>query len=342
MVIAFDIFRENGMAGIAFGKNNETSAVFPCDAPCRQMMLQTWEEMHTFTSFFNKTVRFFEEQYNEPLEFAYFVVPYDFSYLQKARIKESVKNARIPRVRCCNCLEVVAWEHAFAEERTYFFCQLEKDRIEVAFVETGSGVVETIGASGIRLVSGEETQKLQKRLTDEINLLFKETVQDWNCVSRVVLVGRSPHSLVSLLEGITGKKCYKMKNNAVRGLVDQMQWMNKGNRNTPLLLPMQHYNLWAAMGESGEKDVVINRYSTIPTLQTAKLLISTEKTLYLYEGNYMNPRFDTRIAALDLSRAREGSEIECEINIDANGEITASVKDEKGEMLIPNTVLPAL
>ena len=194
---------------------------------------------------------------------------------------------------------------------------------------------QMLGISGIRLDRDDRTDKAQSQLKTDVKQFLKEigTENDRKEIEFLYIFGNTFDKAVEWLEEAFDRTPIIMRNDASKGAMKQL-----GNRcgwiSGELLLQTVPFSISLALGENVERGIVIPRYAVYPMERSIQLLVSTETILHIYEGNYLNPRFDTEIGSVSLAQIPEGHEAECTLNMDAEGILLLTVRNEQKEILL--------
>lgn len=226
------------------------------------------------------------------------------------------------------------------------YCSLHPDRIEFTVFEHSDGITELLGTTTVMINKNQETDTIKKQIHSEINQLTKdlnlttriskETYMfysdlgcDHNLKEYVIDLSKSSFGV----EPISYSSCC-----ASRGALLQAMILH-GKLKQSLVLNTQNRSISIGLGENGEFKNMIRYYSTIPIKKTEDLLVSNEKRLLLYEGNYLNRKFDTVIGEFKIPDHLEGHTIKVELLIDVRHKISISVTDDRNNVVLPRTIV---
>ncbi|WP_026657819.1 Hsp70 family protein [Butyrivibrio sp. AC2005] len=106
-----------------------------------------------------------------------------------------------------------------------------------------------------------------------------------------------------------------------------------------LIMSTQNKAISACLGENGEHKKLVDYYTHLPTKRADCLLVSTEPELFIYEGNYINRKYDTIIGEFSIPENFEGHQIWVTVDIDIDMRIKVSVSDDSQNIIIPYTLL---
>jgi len=264
-------------------------------------------------------------------------VPFDFSCLQKTKIQTIAETLGIGEAFCGSGIEYQAFSRPVENEMS-FFAQIEADRIEFGIVDICDGIYDVLGFNGIRLNSSDRSEQVRTQLNTEVKQFLKdmndaaipETLEFLNVFGDVY------DPAVKWLEEAFGKTAVLQRCNATKGaLRHELVWQGS---EVGMLLQCVPNNLSLALGENGERGIVVPHYDTYPVEKSIRLLVSTETTLHVYEGNYSNPRFDTKIGSVSLAEIPEGHEVECTLKMDVRGRTRLVVRNEQGVVVFDKSL----
>lgn len=333
MYLAADLFREIGAIAVCLSSGMQFVA--PGRMPGKPQRFDCAEEVTQVGTYLINAVRFLKWEYGEEIELAVFTVPYHFSHSQKRTLLRLARQAGISKVRLCYPTELNAYAHYSEDnpDRQQFLCLWEPGRLEFAVCRMGEGVLETEGVTGVLQGSQESQEDFCRRALREIRQFEKDAPAPWD-ICQILLAGDCPEELATGMQDYFHKPPIYVRDRTMQGAFDYARFLNGRLPGGPLLLPCIPFDLSVALGDMGERRVLAERYCTVPLRKIDQLLVSTQTTLTLYEGNYHNPKFDTALASYQLANVQEGHEITCTLDIDSWWNLQLTVQNDLGELIL--------
>lgn len=281
-------------------------------------------------------------------------VPYAFSGMQRRLIRHiaenlGVKNVALYSVGMFNCMSRYLERMEMREVVTDIVCFLTDCAFEVTAAEMSDGIVESLGTVGIRCKQGwDQLSKadFEKRINSELSQFFKDSRlmsnenNDHACPENeyhIYICGKRNEYVERRLFELTGRWPEMNPGSAVvGGLLQCLKWEGKDFTEKFMRLSTQEKNIWIGLGENGEREVVINRYSVFPIKKSVSLLVTTEKNLGIYEGNFTNASYDQLLSEISLEEmpVEESKEIECSVDIDSKGRICLTVLNHEKKVVV--------
>ena len=261
----------------------------------------------------------------------------------RAAGKSGIKVKRIMFPNECIAVSLYN-ELVFGERETIFICNIVNDYAEVSAYNFEHEFIESCGSIDVlvgKISTGEEAKGLRKKVRTDVRQFLRdmEPVTPFH-VDKVFLSGLDSLGIV--------KECFerellgffRIKPIVVAGhiskgaLITALKISGSNYSGDSVLLRSQDKSISAALGENGEFAKVIDYYTSYPTRSKCELLVSTENTLYIYEGNYQNRMYDEVIGRFTVPEELEGHIITVEVDIENDLDYKVTVRDDKGKVII--------
>jgi len=228
------------------------------------------------------------------------------------------------------------------------YCSLNPDYIELTVFDDTDGVMEIHGTLTILINETVlDLETIKHQIHSDINQLIKDLMLQTKIdTDRTIIIYSDSGCKTKIKEYTLGliKSLF-----GVDPIQDTCRCASKGAllqslilygriRNR-LLLTSQNRSINVGLGEQGEYKNIIRYYSTIPHKASEKLFVSSEKMLIVYEGNFLNRKYDTIIGKYRLPDHLEGHLISIEVSVDTNSLLSLSVTDDKNNVVLLRSII---
>ncbi len=303
-----------------------------------------------------------DRQLGQPIDSAVYSVPEYCSYFQRGLLRHVSESYGIKALKVMDgsvCTARALCEDVWFDRHTSnndgyvsFIVSIFSDYAEITAFEPAlkQTLLETFGTTTISFNSDlkeNEAEKLLKRIKSELHqydrdLSLQRNIDQrsflfWNDSGCSEIVSKCFRDAFQNTFGImkTNTSCMASKG----AFLQAVRMTGAADPEAAVIYSPQNKTISACFGENGEFKKLIDYYTIMPTKLTAHLLVSTEPDLFIYEGNYLNRKYDTIIGEFSIPENLEGHEIAVTVDIDYNQLITVSVEDEFGNVIIPKALL---
>ena len=294
-------------------------------------------------------------------------IPFSCTHSERRWLREAIKFAGFPRTEIEMRFAVdladmwLVNTQEFGNNAQYgIMLKASQNYLEAAFYRNSGNVAGVLGSMGIkvnRVSSVDEFLNLEKR----IKANFKQFAKDCGIPGAVTetapgagVDANSPVEVRMIADG-----CYKNTITCIQKCTrecfqkDLVLVPNTSSLGALFLgqcqegLLVNEYasvdlrnvlmrGITAKLGENGEFVKLVDYNTPLPVSVHGRLLISTEPTLRIFEGNYGNAKYDEVIGVFPFPEELEGHEIDVGVKIEKNMDLWIKIVDLKtGEELIP-------
>jgi hypothetical protein len=235
-------------------------------------------------------------------------------------------------------------------------CCFFSNYTEISAIDYGDNVMELLGSTTIQFDPDSNSQNLNKLK----GRLAAELKQFWNDISEmngrhyknnaipieriICCKSECSDSIETVIKDVLKEKTQLeitdiADDSISKGALLYAHKLSVGPTNDLLLVSIQTKSICVGFGENGEHKKFIDYYCTIPTKKSDLLLVSTEPKLNIYEGNYVNRKYDTLIGQISIPDFLEGHEVEVTLDIDVRYNIYVKICDDTGAIVVPPSLI---